>query len=227
MLDARSIAALQEHATGAWHTAPTEDPFTGSAFLALVLQQHRANFDLWHCEDNARDPLADDTVIAGVKRSIDKLNQRRNDLMEQIDTLLLAAVDQNAEAPLHSETPGLIIDRLSILSLKLFHTQEEACRSSAPEAHRSRNGERLAILKDQRGELVGCLAALWTDAQHGHRRFKLYRQMKMYNDPTLNPVLYGGSLSTPHQGAPERDSAAAPPATRASEGIDPKPLHDL
>ena len=197
MLQAVPIAALQESATGTWHGSGAHKPLTNSAFEQLVLEQHRANFDLWHCEDKARDPLADDAAIAAVKHSIDKLNQRRNDLTEQIDTVLLGAVEQNEQAPLHSETPGLIIDRLSILSLKIFHTHEEAHRSEASGEHKARNRERLLVLGEQRGDLIGCLAAVWEEVLAGTRRFKLYRQMKMYNDPTLNPVLYGASaLST-------------------------------
>ena len=92
--------------------------------MALALAQHRANFDLWHEEDKARDPAATDAEIAAVKHAIDGLNQRRNDLVEKIDELLLTlAGEQNPDAPLHSETPGLMIDRLSILALKIYHTR--------------------------------------------------------------------------------------------------------
>ncbi len=158
---------------------------------SLVLQQHRANFDLWHEEDAARNPDASDAEIARVKHAIDRLNQQRNDLVEQIDLALLKLTpDQNSAAPLHSETPGLIIDRLSILALKIFHTGEEAGRADATEAHRSRNRDRLAVLQAQRDDLVACLGELWAQIVSGQRRFKLYRQLKMYNDPTLNPVLY-------------------------------------
>ncbi len=191
MLDASHIAALQASATVQWHMVNGKDPHADSPLERLALDQHRANFDLWHREDAARDPLAGDQAIAAVKRAIDKLNQRRNDLMERIDTLLLSAVEQNPQAPLHSETPGLIIDRLSILALKAFHTEEESNRADAGEDHRARNHERLRVLQEQRHDLALCLADLWTDVRSGKRRFKLYRQLKMYNDPTLNPVLYG------------------------------------
>ncbi len=157
---------------------------------ALVVDQHRANFDLWHEEDQARDPQATPEKIVAVKKAIDRLNQRRNDLMERIDRALLAeAGEQRAEAPLHSETPGMMIDRLSILELKRFHTEEEIVRAANKE-HVQRNQERLAVLKEQREDLRDALDALWAEVMSGKRRFKLYRQMKMYNDPALNPVLY-------------------------------------
>ncbi len=193
MLDALQVAAFHRSATARWHTPDAAGLPAESALLQLICEQHRANFDLWHHEDAARDPHAADTVIAAVKRSIDKLNQRRNDLVERVDTLLLASVLQNEAAPLHSETPGLVIDRLSILALKSFHTQEEIYRGGTSEDQRVRNQQRFVVLAEQLSDLTGCLAALWTDILGGRRRFKLYRQLKMYNDPTLNPVLYGAT----------------------------------
>jgi hypothetical protein len=154
----------------------------------LTLAQHRANFDLWHEEDAARDPDATDATITKVKHAIDRLNQERNDLVEQIDNLLIDSVEQTPSAPLHSETPGLIIDRLSILSLKIFHTEEQLHRSTPK--HQARNRERYTLLTSQRDNLAGCLTDLWRECAAGTRRFQLYRQLKMYNDPELNPVLY-------------------------------------
>jgi hypothetical protein len=108
-----------------------------------------------------------------------------------MDRLLLAeAGQQNPAAPLHSESPGLILDRLSILALKIYHTAEETHRSSASDAHRRKNLDRLALLEEQRSDLAACLDALWREVLNGQRRFKLYRQMKMYNDPDLNPAIY-------------------------------------
>ncbi len=201
MLDAAHIVALQDSATSRWHATDAAEPRISSAFAQLAVQHHRANFDLWHQEDAARDPRADDGAITAVKRAIDALNQSRNDLVERMDETLLRAVRQNEEAPLHSETPGLIIDRLSILALKLFHTQQETHRGDAPEEHRDRNRDRLQMLSEQRDDLALCLAELWSEIQSGGRRFKLYRQLKMYNDPTLNPVLYRATASS---SAPKR-----------------------
>ena len=197
MLDAAHIVRLHDQANARWHDTSLPEPAPDNPWDALVLDQHRANFDLWHHEDAARDPLASDHDITAHKHAIDALNQRRNDLAEQIDLLLLASVPlQDESAPLHSETPGMMIDRLSILALKHFHTEEETRRPTAEPAHHQRNRERLTLLDAQRCDLAGCLDELWLDIQNGRRRFKLYRQLKMYNDPTLNPVLYRSAIAS-------------------------------
>jgi len=188
MLDAADILRLHDQSTAHGHDPASPAPIPNSPFAQLVLDQHQANFNLWHKEDEARDPHASDHTIAQVKHAIDALNQRRNDLAEQIDLTLLEASQPNPDAALHSESPGLIVDRLSILALKIFHTGEQLHRST-PE-HQERNRLRLSVLNEQRDDLAGCLDELWTEVLHGRRRFKLYRQLKMYNDPTLNPVLY-------------------------------------
>ena len=191
MLDARHILQLHDQATTRWHNHFADEPANPNSWDALILDQHHANFDLWHEEDAARDPAASDSDITQHKQAIDKLNQRRNDLAEQIDLLLLAEIPvPGVTAPLHSETPGMMIDRLSILTLKRFHTEEETRRRDADPTHHQRNRDRLAILDAQRNDLADCLDTLWQDALCGRRRFNLYRQLKMYNDPTLNPVLY-------------------------------------
>jgi hypothetical protein len=142
----------------------------------------------------ARAPDVSDQDLARIKRFIDHANQRRNDLTEQCDVFLLNFLSQqNLPAPgaeLHSESPGLILDRLSILSLKLFHTQDEIDRPQAPAGHGERNLHRLRILVEQRDDLAGALDRLWQQVLDRQRRFKLYRQLKMYNDPALNPAVY-------------------------------------
>jgi Protein of unknown function (DUF4254) len=196
MLSASKIAALQDDLTIRWHQQPPSLPVDGlDELLQRVAAQHLANFELWHEEDKARAPGASDGEIAEVKHSIDRINQRRNDLAEVCDAFLMEWLSHLGlpadDATLHSETPGLIIDRLSILALKLFHTQEEIVRADAPPGHVERNRERHHILTEQRSDLVSCFDCLWRQILAGESRFRIYRQMKMYNDPTLNPVLYG------------------------------------
>ncbi len=199
MLSAKEITTLHDRLTRAWHEARESSESPAGEWLKLVARQHRANFDLWHIEDEARSPRATDTELADVKRRIDRTNQMRNDLTEELDRTLLAGLEPrglpNAAAPLNSESPGLIIDRLSILALKIFHTREETGRKKAPEGHVERNRARLKVLEEQCADLARCLDALWSETLSGARRFKLYRQMKMYNDPALNPAIYADSAA--------------------------------
>jgi hypothetical protein len=193
-----NIAALHDELTLRWHVEALEAWRPPSdAWTMLVVRQHLANFELWHTEDAARTPGATDADLARVKRRIDETNQRRNDLSEQLDRALLEFLADkklpHPAATLNSESPGLIIDRLSILALKIFHTREEMERSGAPAGHTERNQERLAVLAEQRGDLAQCLDRLWEETLAGTRRFKLYRQLKMYNDPALNPAVYGNA----------------------------------
>lgn len=158
-----------------------------------ISEEHLVNIQLWHEEDEARRPNVDDHVVAATKRQIDVLNQQRNDLIERIDDLLLALLAESdlprATAPLHSETPGAIIDRLSVLALKVYHMREEADRSGAPDAHRQLCQQRLEVLERQRDDLAACLDALRADLAAGNKRFQRYRQFKMYNDPEMNPAI--------------------------------------
>ena len=196
MLSAEAIIKLHDQTISKWHHSRQDGGGASVAdpWLSLVARQHRANFDLWHIEDEARTPGASDAQLADVKRRIDTTNQLRNDLAEQLDRNLLDFLGpQNLPLPtaaLHSESPGLIIDRLSILALKIYHTREEAERADATPEHATRNRARLAILEEQRGDLARCLDDLWRETLAGTRRFKLYRQLKMYNDPALNPAIY-------------------------------------
>ncbi len=204
MLSSDTIVKLHDQLTDLWHhppgsghiavPAPDSPPGDTPDWLGLIAQQHRSNFDLWHIEDEARAPGASDAEVASVKRRVDSTNQHRNDLAEELDRLLLAWLRTQGlpvpGVPLNSESPGLIVDRLSILSLKIYHTREETERVNAPSGHIERNRDRLAILVEQRDDLAGCLDALWRQTLAGTRRFKLYRQLKMYNDPSLNPAIY-------------------------------------
>ncbi len=189
------IAELQDRATLEWHSTPEWGGDNLGETERLLLAQHRSNFELWHQEDRARIVGAADAEVAAVKRAIDRLNQRRNDLMEQVDELAFQACGaQDPAAPLHSESPGMMVDRMSILSLKIFHTREEAARGTATEEHRLRNRKRLGVLEEQRRDLTRCLGELLDEVRSGRRRCRIYRQMKMYNDPDLNPAMYGEGI---------------------------------
>jgi hypothetical protein len=200
-LTASGLTAMQDQATALWHTdasASFDGTIDDQTPASICLRLHHANFDLWHTEDRARNPLSSAEAIVVEKHNIDRLNQQRNDLVEAFDRLLLDTLQPadlpNPNAPLNSETPGLMLDRLSILALKIYHTQEEIERglhsAAVPADHAQRNRLRLTQLLEQRADLAGCLDALWRQILSGERRFKLYRQLKMYNDPDLNPVLY-------------------------------------
>jgi len=194
LIPATNIADLHRDWTRRWHDPSLQQEPKTDPLEELIREQHRANFELWHEEDMARAPEATDAQLAGVKRNIDRLNQRRNDLAERIDAELLERLPPMApNVTLHSETPGMMIDRLSILSLKIFHTDEETRRHAAGEEHTSNNTGRLRILREQHADLTTALASLFSECIAGTRRFKLYRQLKMYNDPSLNPAVYGAS----------------------------------
>lgn len=188
------IDLLQMRLVERWHQ---EEPFLSrEGFLGLVEQQHLQNYLLWHEEDKARDPEADDHEIAGVKRRIDGLNQKRNDLIEKLDEAILTELQKEGTlpvqtAPLNSETPGSIIDRSSILSLKIYHMQEQARRSDVDRDHIEQATRKVHVLKTQREDLLTCLVQLIAEVRKGTRQIKLYRQYKMYNDPRLNPRIYG------------------------------------
>jgi len=179
-----------------WHNVlPQSDFSEPTDFHALVSIQHQVNFELWHQEDMARDPDVSDSIIASVKRAIDVLNQRRNDLIEQMDQFLLNIlrvenVKNDADTEMNSETPGSMVDRLSINALKIYHMDEEVQRKEITAEHRNKCAGKLSVLQEQREDLEQCLSKLLADLSSGEKRLKVYRQMKMYNDESLNPVLY-------------------------------------
>jgi hypothetical protein len=192
-MNGKQILQTLDEWTARWHQN-AERAELADGFDAAIQGLHHANFELWHYEDSARDVHSGDAGIAAAKRAIDLVNQKRNDQIEACDELLLKELTTrdlpDAKAELHSETPGMMLDRLSILSLKMYHTREEIERSPSPPGHRERNLRRLAILENQCNDLAGCLERLWQRVSNGEMRFQVYRQLKMYNDPDLNPVMY-------------------------------------
>lgn len=186
---ASDIAALQTSLTARWHeSSPTAG---GDGFLRLVQENHLRNFSLWHEEDVARrDDLGFERVYQA-KRNIDRFNQERNNFIEEMDRVIVAVLNPPATGcPRNSETPGMMIDRLSILALKEFHMHEEAVRTDASQPHRDKCAEKLARIRVQRSDLNLCLQELLADVVARRRTFSVYFQFKMYNDPSLNPQLY-------------------------------------
>ncbi len=193
MIDVPTITDAQATTVELWHREEIENTYEG--FPRLVVRQHEQNFRLWHQEDIARSPSASDTELAQVKRKIDKLNQRRNDLIEQLDEHLIGrlndlGVEPRLEARLNTETPGSAIDRLSILALRIFHMREQADRTDADGQHRQNCLDKLEILHRQHRDLSTSLVQLLDDIFSGHKLLNIYRQHKMYNDSSLNPQIY-------------------------------------
>lgn len=189
----RQVTDLHAATVQRWHQQPLDNPY--DQILGVVCQQHQFNFLLWHEEDIARSPHEPDCRIAEVKRAIDGYNQQRNDWIERIDEFLLRqlqseGVSATADAPLNTETPGSVIDRLSIMSLRIYHMQEQLQRTDADDDLLAAVQVKLHRCCEQRTDLSTALDQLLADIFAGRKKLKLYRQMKMYNDPKLNPYLY-------------------------------------
>jgi Protein of unknown function (DUF4254) len=186
------VGTVHRDTIARWHAAEPDNPYDG--LLGTICQQHQFNFLLWHEEDIARSPDVPDKRIAAVKRTIDRYNQQRNDWIEKIDEALIvslatAGILPRADAHLNTETPGSAIDRLSIMALRIYHLDEQLARDTDA-VHHAGVTEKLARCQAQHGDLSQSLAELLVDIFAGRKLLKVYRQMKMYNDPTLNPYLY-------------------------------------
>lgn len=186
---APEIAALQVNLAARWHEVP---PVTsGRGFLRLVRENHLRNFNIWHEEDIARRDDLGFEPVCRAKRNIDRLNQERNNYIEEMDQAIVAALQPpESGCSRNSETPAMMIDRLSILALKEYHMREETIRESATAGHRTKCAEKLARIRRQREDLIACLDELLADVVARRRTFSIYCQFKMYNDPSLNPQLY-------------------------------------
>jgi hypothetical protein len=148
----------------------------------------------WHLEDIIRNPSIDPVEALSIKRRIDTSNQERTDLVEQIDDFFLEQFSQVAyqkDAKINTESPAWAIDRLSILALKIYHMKEQVQRTDVEEDHLYTVTQKFEVLLTQRTDLTQAIGDLLDDLKAGRRIMKVYRQMKMYNDPSLNPVLYG------------------------------------
>jgi hypothetical protein len=202
-MDAASCYRIFETAISDYHVAdhvdaPHQNPHPLDSLEALLYQKNWIDTVQWHLEDIVRDPAIDPLRGMEVKRRIDRSNQQRTDLVEAIDERLMAELRPDgtaADAPLNTETPAWAIDRLSILALKIYHMRLEAQRPSADEAHRDACRRKLDVLLEQRSDLSLSIDTLLGDIAAGRKRMRLYKQMKMYNDASLNPVLYGTGKS--------------------------------
>ncbi|MFN4961393.1 MAG: DUF4254 domain-containing protein [Bacteroidota bacterium] len=169
------------------------NPFLADTVEALLYQKCWVDTVQWHLEDLVRDPSIDPVEGLKLKRRIDHSNQLRTDLVEQIDDFLLTqfgAVQFAIDARVNTESPAWAIDRLSILALKIYHMESEVNRKEATPAHQQRCAAKLSVLVEQQHDLSLSIDQLIESIKSGLVRMKVYRQMKMYNDATLNPVLY-------------------------------------
>ncbi len=171
-----------------------ENPFEKTDIEHLLYAKNWIDTVQWHLEDVIRDPQIDPVRALEIKRWIDRSNQERTDMVEYIDSYFLEKykdVVPRPTAAINTESPAWAIDRLSILSLKIFHMHEEATRIDATEAHRQACQRKLDVLLEQQKDLSTAIEELLEDISKGNKCMKVYKQMKMYNDPSLNPVLYG------------------------------------
>ena len=172
---------------------PINNPFPKEKFEHLLYLKNWIDTVQWHFEDIIRDPNIDPVAALTLKRRIDASNQERTDMVEYIDGYFLqknahVAVKDNAK--INSESPAWAFDRLSILALKIYHMNEEATRALASQDHRDKCQEKLNVLLEQRTDLSTAIDDLLKDIENGDKFMKVYKQMKMYNDDDLNPVLY-------------------------------------
>lgn len=172
---------------------PINNPFAEKSIEFYLYLKNWIDTVQWHLEDIIRDPAIDPVEALQIKRRIDRSNQERTDLVEMIDSYFLqkfANVEIKADATINTESPAWAIDRLSILQLKIYHMRIEANREDSPEEQRNRCAEKLAVLLEQEKDLTSAIDMLLADMEAGKKYMKVYKQMKMYNDPSLNPVLY-------------------------------------
>jgi len=172
---------------------PTLNPYEKGSIEHLLYAKNWVDTVQWHYEDIIRDPQIDPVAALDLKRKIDASNQVRTDMVEYIDSYFLQKytnVSVKADAKINTESPAWAIDRLSILALKIYHMNEEATRETASEDHRAKCQAKLDVLLDQKNDMFASISQLITDIENGDKYMKVYKQMKMYNDDDLNPVLY-------------------------------------
>lgn len=173
--------------------SPEKNPFSAGSLENLLYSKNWIDTVQWHLEDIIREPSINPGLALQIKRRIDKSNQDRTDLVEKIDDYFLhkySNVSPQPGAGINTESPSWAIDRLSILALKIYHMQQEVNRQDAAEQHRNLCAAKLSVLLEQQKDLSSAIDDLLNEIENGKKIMKVYRQMKMYNDPSLNPVLY-------------------------------------
>ena len=176
---------------------PMKNPFDKESLEYLLYKKNWIDTVQWHYEDLIRDPKISPNNALSLKRKIDSSNQYRTDTVEYIDSfyyLKFKNVEVNENASINTESPAWAIDRLSILALKIFHMKEESERSSGSKEHRGLCKKKLLILMEQKNDLSEAIDQLLQDMKNGLKYMKVYKQMKMYNDESLNPVLYQNKI---------------------------------
>jgi len=174
---------------------PLQNPYSAGSFEALLYHKNWIDAVQWHLEDIIRDPNIDPVEALKLKRRIDASNQERTDMVEYLDSYFLdmyKEVETNENTPLNTETPAWAFDRLSILQLKIYHMEQEVKRTDVSKEHIQKCQEKLDVLLQQEIDLSLAIEQLLQDFSAGRKKMKVYKQMKMYNDPNLNPVLYRG-----------------------------------
>lgn len=175
---------------------PINNPYPEKTIEYYLYLKNWIDTVQWHFEDIIRDPEIDPADALTLKRRIDKSNQDRTDLVELIDSYFLDKykdVEVLPSAKINTESPAWAIDRLSILALKIYHMRQEAGRTNTSKEHQEQSAKKLEVLLTQREDLSTAIEELLQDIESGRKYMKVYKQMKMYNDPNLNPVLYGKS----------------------------------
>ncbi|NCN08463.1 MAG: DUF4254 domain-containing protein [Leptospira sp.] len=194
-LDAKHVVSVFQKSVIDWHKEekPSNNPYDPQSIDHTLYQKNQVDTIQWHIEDEIRRPDIPLEEVVALKRKIDALNQDRTDTVEKLDDFvgeLVKNVTVQPGARLNSESPAWLMDRMSILELKIFHMKEQVERKDASPEHLQNCQNKLNILTEQREDLILCLDELIEDYAKGIRRFKVYRQMKMYNDKNLNPSLY-------------------------------------
>lgn len=176
--------------------AVAANPYQPGTIEHTLFEKNWIDAVQWHLEDIIRDPQIDPVAALALKRRIDRSNQDRTDMVEEIDTYFFnrfSSVTPDADAKINTESPAWALDRLSILALKIYHMEAEVARTDASDEHKARCAAKLDVLLQQREDLITAIDQLLEDFAAGHKKMRTYRQMKMYNDPATNPVLYGAN----------------------------------